>query len=189
MARISIDSSDVISAINERTAFFTQLMAVDGLDSLFCAKSVDPWHGHAVDIPDDISLQDLGRLCFPRAEDMQYSPVYAINPDAVANAQNINLYGLMSHVGAYDFLSVLMQELKDKGILLEAPSPDNAKNNRRQRSGLVSGSCPEYRAVIQKGNPDSFVPNLQNTQMLGIVGGAHTTVTAEQMLEFLEQPC
>lgn len=187
MARISIDSSDVISAINERTAFFAQLMAVDGLDSLFCAKSVDPWHGHAVDIPDDISLQDLGRLCFPRAEDMQYSPVYAINPDAVANAQNINLYGLMSHVGAHDFLSVLMQELKDKGILLEAPSPDNKQNNRRQRSGLVSGSCPEYRAVIQKGNPESFVPNLQNTQMLGIVGGAHTTVTAEQMLEFLEQ--
>ena len=187
MARITINTSDVTEAIIERTNFFAELAKIDGLDSLFCAKSVDPWHGHAIDIPEDTQLSDLGRLCFPRAEDMQYSPVYAINPDAVANASDVNLIGLMQHAGRPQFLGLLMQELKDKGILVEAPSPDNAENNRKQRSSLVSGACPEYRAVIQRGNPDSFVPNLQKTQMLGIVGGAHTTVTADQMLEFLEQ--
>lgn len=187
MARISIDVSDVVQAASERIDFFTNLMKVDGLDSLFCAKSVDPWHGHAIDIPNDINLSDLGKLCFPRAEDMQYSPVYAINPDAAANAANISLSGLMQYAGQPEFLSILLQEMKDKGILVEAPTPDNKANNRRQRSSLVSGSCPEYRAVIQRGNPESLVPNLQKTQMLGIVGGAHTTVTADQMLEFLEQ--
>lgn len=187
MARITINTSDVTHAIMERTEFFTELMKIDGLDSLFCAKSVDPWHGHAIDIPEDIQLSDLGKLCFPRAEDMQYSPVYAVNPDAVQNASNISLSGLMQFAGQPEFLGLLLQELKDKGVLVEAPSPDNDNNNRKRRSHLVSGACPEYRAVIQRGNPDSFVPNLQKTQMLGIVGGAHTTVTADQMLEFLEQ--
>lgn len=186
MGRVAFDSTDVLSSISEISKNLKEISTkVDGMDSLFCAKSVSPWHGHGVDIPENMSLEEIGKLAFMRAEDVQYSPTYAINPDVNNCFDNLDWNSLSNSFYSGDrmeFITKFFKDLESSGVLLRAPLPGEQK---ARNDNLVSGLCPETRAIVLRGNPNSIVPNLQQTQIMGFVGNQHTTVTPDEMINFV----
>ncbi len=186
MARYTLDASDMLDTSNALRNQFGEFLKIDGgLDSLFCAKQVDPWHGCGIDVPENCTLSDLAKLAFPSNDDIVHVPVFAAHPDAVENVRNLDLIGMSTRMGDANFAQVLFAELAKAGVLIAAPSPTN-RNDEKKRRGMISGACPEYRGVVLRGNPGHIVPALQKTQMLGIVGSQHTSVNGEQMMSFAE---
>lgn len=185
MARYTLDTSDMLSRTADLSKQFAEFAKIDGgLDSLFCAKSVDPWHGCGIDVPENCSVGDLAKLAFPSGDDIVHVPVFAAHPDVAENIRNLDLISIASKASEENFAQILFDELARNGVLIAAPSSSN--RDEKKRRSMISGACPEYRGVVLRGNPDHIVPALQKTQMLGIVGSQHTSVTGEQMVSFAE---
>lgn len=190
MARTSYSSSDVFSKICEIEA----VNRTAQMDSLFMARSVDPWHGHGIEIPDNFTVSEMLNAAFPSGNNIKYSPLHAIHPDAGSNIQNMvpdldNLIMKIQSGNPEDSIVYLFDLLEKHNITLPMPFPGTDSDGNtmsHRRRGLVRGDCPDYRGVILKGEPNHLVPALQTTRPLGIVGSSHVQFTPDDMIRYLD---
>lgn len=198
MARTTFSAADSSYKTQEiKNAFLGLKKACgdEGMDSLLVAKSVNPWHGHGVDIPDGMSAADMCKAVFPSGKSISYSPLFALHPDVYSGISNLSedaLNSIMMKIASKDVggaLTELLTTMEDNNMIIPMPYPkidEDGEIKSHRRRGMIRGNCGDYRAVICKGDPNHIVPALQETRPLGIVGSSHTTFTPEQMVEYLE---